>query len=58
MRQIQALANLRDFERLLWAASLKTGQQLNKSILSREVGVSVTTIDEWLSVLHLGPMKR
>jgi DNA-binding GntR family transcriptional regulator len=58
VRQIQALANLRDFERLLWAASLKTGQQLNKSILAREVGVSITTIGEWLSVLHLAPMKR
>ena len=52
VRQIQAVANLRDFERFLRAASLKTGQQLNKSILAREVGVSVTTIGEWISILE------
>ena len=52
VRQILAVGNLRDFERFLRAASLKTSQQLNKSTLAREVGVSVTTIGDWLSVLE------
>lgn len=52
VRQILAVGNLRDFERFLRAASLKTAQQLNKSVLAREVGVSVTTIAQWLSVLE------
>lgn len=52
VRQILAVGNLRDFERFLRAASLKTAQQLNKSVLAREVGVSVTTIGQWLSVLE------
>ena len=52
VRQILAVGSLRDFERFLRAASLKTSQQLNKSVLAREVGVSVTTIGDWLSVLE------
>ncbi len=52
VRHILAVGSLRDYERFLKAAALRTGQQLNKSMLAREVGVSVSTISQWLSVLE------
>ncbi|MBI2603139.1 MAG: ATP-binding protein [Deltaproteobacteria bacterium] len=52
VKQILAVGDLRDFERFLRACALRTAQQLNKSDLAREVGVSVPTIGSWLSVLE------
>lgn len=47
--QVKDKSKFHDFMQVL--ASL-TGQQLNASIISRVVGVSVPTIQEWLSVLE------
>lgn len=52
IRQILAVGSLRDFERFLRACALRSAQQLNKSELARDVGISVTTIGEWLRVLE------
>lgn len=52
VKQVLAVGNLRDFERFLRACALRSAQQLNKSELARDVGVSVTTAGEWLSVLE------
>lgn len=51
VRQVLAVGSLRDFERFLRACALRSGQQLNKSDLARDVGISVPTAGEWLSVL-------
>jgi len=51
VRTILNIAQLRDFERFLRACALRSGQVLNKSELARDVGVSPTTANEWLSVL-------
>ena len=52
VKQVLAVGNLRDFERFLRGCALRTGQQLNKSDLARDVGISVSTAGEWLSVLE------
>jgi predicted AAA+ superfamily ATPase len=52
VKQVLAVGNLRDFERFLRACALRSAQQLNKSELARDVGISVTTAGEWLSVLE------
>jgi uncharacterized protein len=46
------VGSLRDFERFLRAAALRTGQLLNRAELSRDVGVSPSTAGQWLSVLE------
>jgi predicted AAA+ superfamily ATPase len=53
-RDVRALLNvgsLRDFERFLRACALRSAQVLNKSDLARDVGISPSTANEWLSVL-------
>ncbi|MFH1855843.1 MAG: ATP-binding protein [Candidatus Omnitrophota bacterium] len=45
-------ANLNDFERFLRILASRTGQELNYSIISREIGVSVPTIKSWASFLE------
>lgn len=50
--QVLAVGNLRDFERFLRACALRSSQQLNKSDLARDVGISTTTAGQWLSVLE------
>jgi predicted AAA+ superfamily ATPase len=52
VKQVLAVGNLRDFERFLRACALRSSQQLNKSELARDVGISVPTAGEWLSVLE------
>lgn len=51
LRSMLQVGSLRDFERFLRAAALRTGQVLNKSELARDVGISPGTANEWLSVL-------
>lgn len=54
-RDVRALLNvgsLRDFERFLRACALRSGQVLNKSDLARDVGISPSTSNQWLSVLQ------
>ena len=45
-------ANLNEFERFLRLLAARTGQELNYSTLSREIGVTVPTIKSWVSFLE------
>ena len=54
-RDINAFVNLRNrsrFEKFMTLLAGRVGQLLNLSSLSAEVGVSSTTLEEWLSVLE------
>ena len=46
------VGSLRDFERLLRAAALRTAGLLNRAELARDVGISPSTAGQWLSVLE------
>lgn len=52
VRQMVNVGSLRDFERFIRAAAIRSGQLLNKSDLARDVGVSSITINKWLSALE------
>lgn len=51
LRSILNVTNLRDFERFLRACALRSGQLLNKADLARDVGISPSTANQWLSAL-------
>jgi len=54
-RDVRALANvgsLRDFERFLRACALRSANVLNKANLARDVGISPSTANQWLSMLE------
>lgn len=54
-RDVRSLANvgsLRDFERFLRACALRSANLLNKADLARDVGMSPTTANHWLSTLE------
>jgi len=53
-RDVRALINLKDlrrFQRFLTLLAGRTGQLVNYSSLANDVGVSATTIKDWISVL-------
>ncbi len=52
VRNIIHVGNLRDFNRFLRAAAIRTAQTLSLSNLARDVGVSPNTIKSWISVLQ------
>lgn len=52
VRQLLNVTSLRIFERFIRACAARNAQTLHKSALAGEVGVSVTTVSEWLSVLE------
>lgn len=52
VRTLLRVGSLRDFERFLRLCAARSGELLNKSSLARDVGVSVPTIGEWISVLQ------
>lgn len=52
VRNLKNVGDLRDFERLLRAAAIRTGQLLSYSDLARDVGVSPNTAKQWISVLE------
>jgi uncharacterized protein len=52
VRQILNVASLRDFERFLRACAARSAQILDKAGLARDVGVSSTAVNDWLSVLE------
>ncbi len=58
VRQAVNVRNLRDFDRFLRLLALRTGQLLNASAVASEVGVAVTTIKNWLSVLEASNVIR
>ena len=51
LRQQLAVGSLRDFERFIRAAALRTACVLNQSDLARDVGISPSTAGHWLSAL-------
>ena len=52
VRQIVNVGNLRDFERFIRICAVRNAQLLNKSDLAKDVGVTLNTIRQWLSVLE------
>lgn len=51
LRQLLQVSSLRDFERFLCAAALRSAQLLNRADLARDTGVSGSTAGAWLSAL-------
>jgi predicted AAA+ superfamily ATPase len=54
-RDVRSLANvgsLRDFERFLRACALRSANLLNKADLARDIGISPSTANHWLSTLE------
>jgi hypothetical protein len=51
LRALLNTSNLKDFERFIRLCATYNGQLVNKVELSRAIGVSNKTIDQWLSVL-------
>ena len=57
LRQLLNVTRLRDYERFLRTAALRTAQLLNRADLARDVGISGSTAGEWISVLQAsGPV--
>jgi uncharacterized protein len=52
VRQIVNVGDLNTFDRFLRVCATQTGQILNLSEISRDVGVSVPTIKKWISILE------
>ena len=54
-RDVRSLANvgsLRDFERFLRACALRSANLLNKADLARDIGISPSTANQWISILE------
>ena len=54
-RDVRALSNvgsLRGFERFLRACALRSANLLNKADLARDIGISPSTANQWLSMLE------
>jgi len=54
VRNLTQIGDLSQFERFLKLCAIRTGQLLNLSELSKEIGMSVPTIKRWISVLETG----
>ncbi len=54
VRNIYNIGNLRDFQRFMRLLAARCGQVLNLSSFAGDIGVSVSTIRNWLSVLEAG----
>lgn len=52
VRSLSRLGSLRDFERFLRACALRSANLLNKADLARDVGISPSTAQQWLSILE------
>ncbi len=52
VRQLLNVSSLRDYERFLRIAALRSAQLLNRADLARDVGISGSTAAAWLSVLE------
>jgi predicted AAA+ superfamily ATPase len=52
VRQLINVTSLRDFERFVRSCATRSGQLLNLSDLSRDVGIKPHTARDWLSVLE------
>jgi len=56
LRMLLNVADLRDFERFLRFIAARTGQCLNLSECSKELGISVPTVKRWISALEASYM--
>jgi hypothetical protein len=56
VRNIMHVGSLRDFNRFLRAAAIRTAQTLSFADLARDVGVAPNTIKAWISVLEASHM--
>lgn len=54
IRNLKQVGDLRQYEIFLRACAARTGQILDLSSISREIGVSFTTAKRWLSLLETG----
>lgn len=54
IRMAYEIDKLSDFQTLVRLLAARNGQELNSSSLAREIGVSVNTIDAWISILEAG----
>lgn len=52
LRQLKAIHNLSSFKKFLGLCAARIGQPLNLTNISSDLGVSSTTLKEWLSVLE------
>ena len=52
VRALNRIANMAAFRRFLTVTAARVGQLLNYSDISRDVGVAVSTIKEWISLLE------
>ena len=52
VRSLTNIGSLRDFERFLRACALRSANLLNKADLARDIGISPSTANQWLSVLE------
>ena len=52
LQDLAAISVLPDFRRLMRAASLRLGQLLNQTELSRDVGIPQPTVHRWLNLLE------
>lgn len=52
VRNIVNVTSLRDFERFLRIAALRSGQLLSMADMARDVGVAPNTVKSWLSILQ------
>lgn len=54
IRNIKQVGDLSQFELFLRACAIRTGQLLNLSEISRDIGISMPTAKRWLSLLETG----
>lgn len=54
VRSLRQVGDLGAFERFLRLCAVRTGQILNLSELARDLGIAVTTVRQWLSMLETG----
>lgn len=54
IRSLYDIGSLREFHRFMQLLAARCGQMLNMSMFATDLGVSVTTIKRWLSVLEAG----
>ena len=52
VRSLTHVGSLRDFERFLRACALRSANLLNKADLARDIGISPSTANQWLSMLE------
>lgn len=52
VRALHNIGNLRDFQRLVMLLAARVSQELNMSSLASDLGVTVKTIQSWISILE------